>query len=101
MFLTPLNPFDDSWKPKLSAASRGDEPCVLNESPVAVTCVATACAASTSPTPPRTRFCPTTLSGSAVDTSADATSLAFHCGWAWTASAATPATCGEAIEVPE
>mgnify|MGYP001110805925 CR=1 FL=1 len=41
------------------------------------------------------------MSGSAVPTTADAICDAFHFGWAWTVSAATPATCGAAIEVPD
>src|SRR2546422_5146673 len=28
-------------------------------------------------------------------------SSTFHVGWAWRVSAATPATCGDAIDVPE
>src|SRR5437764_6348500 len=36
----------------------------------------------------------------AVDISADLTSTALHVGWRWRSSAAAPATCGVAIDVP-
>src|SRR5690606_21532419 len=74
---------------------------VRNASPVAVTVVPTACAVSTRPTPPSVRRWPATFSGSAVDTIAAATCGAVHDGCDCTARAATPATCGAAIEVPE
>ena len=97
----PPKPSHDSWKPKLSADSRAQPLSVRNASPVAVTDVATACAASTRPTPPSVRRWPATLSGSAVETSEAATCGAAHAGCASTESAATPATCGAAIEVPD
>jgi P pilus assembly chaperone PapD len=53
---TPPKPSGDSWKPKLSADSRAQPLSVRNASPVAVTVVATACAASTRPTPPSVRL---------------------------------------------
>ena len=99
--LSPPKPSGDSWNPKLNADSRAQPLSVRNASPVAVTCVATACAASTRPTPPRVSRWPATFSGSAVETTDAATCGAVQFGCACTDSAATPATCGAAIDVPE
>ena len=44
---------------------------------------------------------PTIDAGRPVFTIAAASSLPDHVGWAWRAMAATPATCGDAMDVPE
>ena len=99
-FVPPIVELDSS-KPKLSAASRTRPLSVRKLSPVAVTVVRTACAVSTRPTPPRVGLIRATPSGSAVETIAAEIRSVSHVGWACTVSAATPATCGAAIEVPE
>ena len=67
----------------------------------AITDVWVAPTGCTSPLPRRRAEYPATLVASAVLTTASATSAALQPGCAWTTSAALPATCGVAIEVPD
>ena len=68
---------------------------------MATTLVRAAGAACTSPEPTRQGAASTSTDGSAVLTTAAPIRSAGQSGWASRTSAATPATCGEAIDVPE
>src|SRR2546430_11299571 len=93
MFPTPLKSLVSSATPKLTLG--------VPSAACAVTDVCVAPKGCTSPLPPRRAELLASWVASAVLTMAAATSAASHAGCACMASAALPATCGAAIEVPD
>ena len=98
---TILNAF--VFEKSLFSSSKPKFMLIENRSPfaLAITCVAVDFAGCTSPVPPRLMRFASICDGSPVFTIAALMSSAVQDGCACRVSAATPATCGEAIEVPE
>ena len=98
---TILNAF--VFEKSLFSSSKPKFMLIENRSPfaLAITCVAVDFAGCTSPVPPRLMRFASICDGSPVFTIAALMSSTVQDGCACRVSAATPATCGEAIEVPE